>query len=120
MRRAVGGVLALAALVCLHSAVCWSATRAEMSPPVINYAGDSGIFLDRCDSCGGLWLDYLELEKVQALLEQWADESPDQIKALAGQLEAAGQEMYEQTRFNFRSSRFSFVNAILSRLLDAA
>ncbi len=25
---------------------------------VINYAGDSGVFVDRCDVCSGLWLDH--------------------------------------------------------------
>ena len=87
---------------------------------VVNYTGDSGIFVDRCEACGGLWLDHLELEKVQALLERWADEAPAQIQAMAEQLEAARDEVDEQTKFNFRTSRFSFVNALFSRLLDAA
>jgi Zn-finger nucleic acid-binding protein len=29
-----------------------------------NYAGDSGVILDRCHNCGGLWLDPGELEAV--------------------------------------------------------
>ncbi len=87
---------------------------------VINYAGDSGVYVNRCDTCSGLWLDHLELEKVQALLDRWAAEAPAQIHALSKQLEAAQREADERGRFNFRSSRFSFVNALLSRLLDAA
>lgn len=87
---------------------------------LINYAGDSGVFVDRCDACSGLWLDHLELEKIQALLERWADEAPEQIDALSRQLEDARLAAHRDGRFNFRSSRFSFVNALLSRLLDAA
>src|SRR5947209_5669277 len=34
-----------------------------------NYAGDSGIFLDKCRQCGGIWLDGGELEQVQLVVE---------------------------------------------------
>jgi Zn-finger nucleic acid-binding protein len=87
---------------------------------LVNYANDSGIFVDRCNGCDGLWLDQLELEKVQALLERWASEAPAQITALARQLEDARLAARRAARFDYRSSRFSFVNALLSRLLDAA
>jgi Zn-finger nucleic acid-binding protein len=36
--------------------------RAAME--AFNYAGDSGVILDRCPRCGGLWLDRGELEQV--------------------------------------------------------
>jgi len=42
-----------------------------------NYAGDTGIILDRCRHCGGIWLDAGELEKVQHVIEA-ADETADQ------------------------------------------
>ncbi len=29
-----------------------------------NYAGDSGVVLDKCPNCGGLWLDDGDLERV--------------------------------------------------------
>lgn len=87
---------------------------------VVNYAGDTGIFVDRCESCHGLWLDHEELEKVQALMERWADEAPAQIQALTSQLEKAERDVEGQLQFNFSASRFSFVNALLSRLIDAA
>jgi Zn-finger nucleic acid-binding protein len=34
-----------------------------------NYAGDSGILLDKCGGCGGIWLDGGELEQVQMVVE---------------------------------------------------
>ena len=87
---------------------------------VINYCGDSGVFIDRCPQCGGLWLDHEELEKVQVLLERWKDQAPEQIKTLAGELEKARRTTAEQTSSVFAGSRFAFVNALINRFLDAA
>ena len=36
----------------------------------INYTMDSGIIVDRCHTCDGLWFDAKELEKVQLHIEQ--------------------------------------------------
>jgi Zn-finger nucleic acid-binding protein len=33
-----------------------------------NYAGDSGVILDKCPNCGGLWLDAGDLERVLAVV----------------------------------------------------
>lgn len=85
-----------------------------------NYGGDSGIFIDRCDDCGGVWLDQDELENVQILSERWADEAPGQMRAIAGQLEQARREAAASTEDAFSGSRFAFVNAIINRILDAA
>jgi len=45
----------------------------------LNYGGDSGIVIDRCTSCGGFWLDKEELEKIQALVEAWEEEVPEDV-----------------------------------------
>ncbi len=87
---------------------------------LVNYAGDSGIFVDTCPMCGGLWLEREELEKIQAIMERWADESQPQIQALAGKLETARRSAAERSGRAFRGSRFAFVNAIINKLLDAA
>ncbi len=87
---------------------------------VANYAGDSGIFVDRCEVCSGLWLDHAELEKVQIVMERWADEAKPQIQALAGKLEMARRNAADNTAGSFSGSRFAFVNALINRLLDAA
>lgn len=36
-----------------------------------NYAATSGIILDKCPRCGGIWLDHGELERVHALLDEY-------------------------------------------------
>ncbi len=87
---------------------------------VANYAGDSGIFVDRCTVCGGLWLDQEELEKVQIVMERWADEAKPRIRAIAGELEMARRKAAGSTSSAFSGSRFAFVNALINRLLDAA
>ncbi|MHC5024262.1 MAG: zf-TFIIB domain-containing protein [Planctomycetota bacterium] len=87
---------------------------------VQNYCGDTGVSVDRCDECSGMWLDQMELERVQVLLERWADEAPAQIQAIAGELEATRRETAERLSNTFAGSRFAFVNALINRFLDAA
>lgn len=96
---------------------CPACARA-MTP--INYGGDTGIRVDRCPSCAGVWLDRDELEKVQILMERWSDVAPVQLRAIATQLEQARQRALDRTDNAFSGSRFSFVNALINRLLDAA
>ena len=51
-----------------------------------NYGGDSGIVLDRCRACGGVWLDGGELEKVQVLVEASDLALRDDVKRYAARL----------------------------------
>ena len=87
---------------------------------VVNYGSDTGVFVDRCERCAGLWLDQQELEKIQLLMERWADEAPQQLRALSSELETARQAAAARTNSAFSGSRFAFVNAVINRLLDAA
>lgn len=86
----------------------------------INYAGDTGVVVDRCPSCAGLWLENSELEKIQTLLERWQDEAQGRIAGLSGEIDRSRSEALAGTSRTFRGSRFSFVNAVINRLLDAA
>jgi len=87
---------------------------------VVNYATDTGIYIDKCAACGGVWLDGSELEHIQALSERWQDEAPEQIRGIASQLETARQRAAANAGASFQGSRFAFVNAVINRLLDAA
>ena len=49
----------------------------------VNYSGDTGVCVDRCERCHGLWLEHEELEKIQALLERWGDEAPGALARLS-------------------------------------
>ncbi len=92
--------------------------RAPMNP--INFAGDTGVVVDRCPSCSGLWLENSELEKIQILLEKWEQAAPQKLKGAAARLREARAQAAARTGKVFRGSRFSFINAMVNRLLDAA
>jgi Zn-finger nucleic acid-binding protein len=92
----------------------------EQGMQTLNYTGDSDVIIDRCMSCGAVWLDRDELEHVQILLERWQDEAPEKLRGLATELETARRRAQEQTGEAFQGSRFAFVNAVMNRLLDAA
>lgn len=86
----------------------------------VNYAGDTAVFLDKCGACGGVWLDRDELEKVQVIVEQWSAAAPGRLREIAGKLELARAAAARKSSKAFAGSRFSFVNAIINRVLDAA
>ena len=54
--------------------------KCEGTTDALNYGGDTGIILDRCTSCKGMWLDADELEKIQQLVEGWEDLLPEDLK----------------------------------------
>lgn len=84
----------------------------------VNYCGDTGVFVDRCRVCAGLWLDQSELERIQSILEHWEDAAPDQRRAVAPEIRKAREAALRKGVFD--GSRFAFVNAIVNRILDAA
>ena len=45
----------------------------------VNYGGDTGIIIDRCTNCRGIWLDGGELEKIQMVIEGWDDALPEDL-----------------------------------------
>ncbi len=65
-------------------------------------------------------LDEDELENIQILMEHWADDAPAQIQAISGELQRASQAVHDATHDAGRVSRFAFVNALISRFMDAA
>lgn len=81
-----------------------------------NYACSSGIALDKCPQCGGIWLDRDEIEKVQMLVEEWRGKLQEDVARFAPILKKVEAEMEQQDREDFRISRFGFVNAVLRRV----
>ncbi|MFG0284458.1 MAG: zf-TFIIB domain-containing protein [Phycisphaerales bacterium JB039] len=86
----------------------------------VNYAGDTQVIVDRCESCGAMWLDQHELEMAQVILEQWKDKAPERLRAIAGDIERARADAAAKASGAFAGSRFAFVNAVINRLMDAA
>lgn len=86
----------------------------------VSYFGTSDICVDRCQQCHAAWLDLQELERVQALFEQWHGQAPGQLAAVSMKLEHARRKIVAAGESAFQGSRLSFVNALMNRLLDAA
>jgi Zn-finger nucleic acid-binding protein len=92
----------------------------ECEMQLVNYGGDTGVMIDRCSRCDGVWLDSEELEKIQILQERWMEDAPRAIQSMAFELEKERANALDGTSGAFRGSRFGFINAVLNRILDAA
>jgi len=64
----------------------------------VNYGGDSGIIIDRCEQCRGIWLDGGELAKIEMLVEGWEDELPNDLKRYGLQLKSAEEKADRESR----------------------
>jgi hypothetical protein len=82
----------------------------------VNFGGNSGIIMDRCTGCGGIWLDAEELEKVQMLVEGWQDGLQDDLAKYGPRLHQIAEEV--DRRDDFKLARFGFINAIINGILD--
>jgi Zn-finger nucleic acid-binding protein len=54
-----------------------------------NYAGDSGVILDKCPHCGGLWLDKGDLERVLAVVSASEQDLARDVKRFSADLHQA-------------------------------
>ena len=52
-----------------------------------NYAYNTGVIIDRCPKCSGVWLDKGELENIQIIIEEEEKRTPEIIKKLEPVLE---------------------------------
>jgi Zn-finger nucleic acid-binding protein len=51
----------------------------------INYAYSTGVMIDTCPRCHGMWLDQGELEAIQIITEEWDKKEPE-LRAKAAKL----------------------------------
>jgi Zn-finger nucleic acid-binding protein len=84
----------------------------------VNYGGDTGIIIDKCTGCGGIWVDHNELEKIQMLIEGWEDQLPEDLAKYGPRLRQITREVDE--RDDVTVSRVGFINAIINGVLDIA
>lgn len=82
----------------------------------LNYGGDTGIIIDRCVSCHGIWLDGGEMEKIQMLIEGWEDGLPDDLAKFGPKLREIARDA--DARDDVRVSYFGFVNLMINGILD--
>jgi Zn-finger nucleic acid-binding protein len=86
----------------------------------INYGGNTGVIIDRCPECRGIWLDGGELEKIQMLIESWKDDMPEALKKYGPRLHQVATEL--ESRNKVAVSRLpligGLVNAMVNGILD--
>jgi uncharacterized protein len=93
-----------------------SCPKCDGTTDALNYGGDTGIILDRCTSCHGLWLDGGELEKVQQLIEGWEDGLEGDLAQYSERLHDVAAEVDANDDFSY--SRAPFINAMINGALD--
>jgi len=51
--------------------------RCDAALDALNYAYSTGIMIDHCSKCDGLWLDKGELEQIQIVVEEYEQKTPE-------------------------------------------
>lgn len=82
----------------------------------VNYGGDTGIIIERCTQCGGIWVDGGELEKIQQVVEGWQDQLPDDLAKYRPRLREVAEQVDREDDVTI--SRIGFVNSIINGILD--
>jgi len=82
----------------------------------VNYGGDSGIIIDRCTSCGGIWLDAGELEHIQMVVEGWKDGLKGDLAKYSPRLHQIAGKLDQDD--DVRVSRVGFINVLMNGILD--
>ena len=82
----------------------------------VNFGGDTGIIIDRCTDCGGIWLDACEMERIQMIAEHWGDQLDEDQKQYASRLRQVAADV--DARDNVNYSRFGVVNLVVNGILD--
>ncbi len=86
----------------------------------INYGADTGIIIDRCGQCHGIWLDADELEKIQMLIETWKDNLPEDLKKYGPHLRKIAVELDRADDVTLSRLPIvgSYINAVVNGILD--
>ena len=69
-----------------------------------NYGETSGLLLDKCPKCGGIWLDAGQMEKVEELVDGWKSHLEQDTEAygeILDKVAAKETEELDQERFDF-------------------
>lgn len=83
-----------------------------------NFSGDSGILLDRCGRCGGIWLDRGELEKVQMVVEASDEKLDEDRRRFSGWLHEIEVQEDVREQQDLRASRARAFAAVANQVLN--
>ncbi len=82
----------------------------------LNYNYSSGVIIDRCPSGHGIWLDKLELEKIQAHTEEWNKRRVEQNDKWLKLVEAARDNHLSEQLEKEKKNGTSLIAGILGGL----
>jgi uncharacterized protein len=82
----------------------------------ISYGDASGIIIDKCGQCGGVWLERGEIEKIQELVEGWRDELPDDLKKYGPKLRQIAVD--EEKASKVHPSHIRLINTLVNGIMD--
>jgi len=94
--------------------------KCEGTTDAVNYGGDTGIVIDRCTSCRGIWLDDQELKKIQMVIQGWDDALPDDLQKYGPTLRDVETKL--DAADDVHVSRLpligKFINSVINGILD--
>jgi hypothetical protein len=82
----------------------------------VNYGDDSGLIIDKCAQCGGVWLEKDELDKIQELVEGWKDELPDDLAKYGPKMHQVEADVDRDLYVHI--SHFRLINALINGIMD--
>jgi Zn-finger nucleic acid-binding protein len=86
----------------------------------VNFGGDTGIIIDRCTKCQGMWLDKGELEKIELLVEGWNDMLPADADAYRAKMQLIASDVDRKLQVQLPTSTLlgGLYNSIINPVLD--
>lgn len=86
----------------------------------VNYGDDSGLIIDECGSCHGVWLERGELDKIDELVHGWDDELPADMAKYGPKLRHVAAQVNQDETVHITHIRLidSMINGILNLLGD--
>lgn len=82
----------------------------------INYGDDTGIVVNKCTGCGGIWMDKGELDKIDEIVHGWDDELPDDLKQYGPKLRQVAQQIDQEEFVHITHIRR--IDAMINGILD--
>ena len=82
----------------------------------MNYGGNTGIIVDRCTTCRGIWLDGHELEKIQMVIEGWDDALPDDLQKYGPRLRDVAAQLDEAD--DVHVSRLPLIGGVINSAIN--
>jgi Zn-finger nucleic acid-binding protein len=84
----------------------------------VNYGDDTGLIIDKCAQCNGIWLERGELEKIEELAEGWRDELPDDLAKYGPKLRQVAADVNRDMQVHI--SHVPLINSLINGILDFA